>query len=155
MAEMHTGGAPGFYERLVALERTGSAFVLVTLVEARGSVRPFARAKSAVARGFRVHGFVDADHYLKNGPRRRADLGATFEHPRLNAGIEYLSTKDQPTATKPASGPRFTALRAEGNHNSSSSTAGTSSFAPWPNTATSREISSPQISAVIASGLLR
>ena len=30
--------APTFYEQLVALERAGAGFVLVTLVEARGSV---------------------------------------------------------------------------------------------------------------------
>lgn len=67
--------------------------------QVRASVRPFAKG-SVVARGLRVHGFYDADNYVKSGERRRADVGATFEHPRLNAGIEYLDTKDQTSATR-------------------------------------------------------
>jgi len=69
-------------------------------LQVRGSVRPFANG-SAVMKGLRVHGFYDADNYVKNGERRRADVSATFEHARLNAGIEYLSTKDQTSAAKP------------------------------------------------------
>lgn len=65
-------------------------------VEVRGTVRPFAHA-APLLRGFRVHAFLDADHYVKDGPRRRADLSATLETPHLNAGIEYLATDDRPT----------------------------------------------------------
>ena len=68
-------------------------------VQVRGSVRPFAKG-APIARGLRVHGFYDADNYVKNGERRRADVGATFEHARLNAGIEYLGTKDQTSVTR-------------------------------------------------------
>lgn len=67
--------------------------------QVRGSIRPLAQGP-AVARGFRVHGFYDADSYVKSGERRRADVGATFEHARLNAGIEYLDTKDQTSASR-------------------------------------------------------
>lgn len=67
----------------------------------RASVRPLAKG-GAVARGLRVHGFYDADNYVKNGERRRADVGATFEHPRLNAGIEYLDTRDRTSVTRAA-----------------------------------------------------
>jgi hypothetical protein len=65
----------------------------------RGTLRPFATAASAL-RGVRVHGFYDADNYVKSGDRRRVDVGATFEHARLNAGIEYLGTKDQPSVAR-------------------------------------------------------
>jgi hypothetical protein len=63
-------------------------------LQARGSVRPFA-AGTPVLRGIRVHAFYDADSYVRDGDRRRADVSATFEHPHLNAGIEYLDTRDQ------------------------------------------------------------
>jgi hypothetical protein len=63
-------------------------------VQIRGTVRPFA-AGDAVLRGVRVHGFYDADSYVRNGERRRADVSATFEHALLNAGVEYLATSDQ------------------------------------------------------------
>jgi hypothetical protein len=68
--------------------------------EVRGSVRPFAKG-APVARGLRVHAFYDADSYVKNGERNRGDFGATFEHKVLNAGVEYLATKDQTSITKP------------------------------------------------------
>jgi hypothetical protein len=69
-------------------------------LQMRGSVRPFPKG-ALLLRGLRVHGFYDADSYVKNGERHRGDVGATFEHARLNAGIEYLDTKDQTSATKP------------------------------------------------------
>ncbi|HUR34802.1 MAG TPA: hypothetical protein VM032_13465, partial [Vicinamibacterales bacterium] len=69
-------------------------------LQVRGSVRPLATG-AALMRGLRVHGFYDADNYVKNGARRRADVGATFEHARLNAGLEYLETNDQPSAARP------------------------------------------------------
>ena len=69
-------------------------------LQVRGSVRPFAKSTPGL-RGLRLHGFYDADNYVKNGERRRADVGATFEHARVNAGIEYLGTKDQTSVTKP------------------------------------------------------
>ncbi len=68
-------------------------------LQVRASVRPFAKGRAAL-RGLRVHGFYDADNYVKSGERRRADVGATFEHARLNAGIEYLDTADQTSVSR-------------------------------------------------------
>ncbi len=68
-------------------------------LQVRASVRPFAQG-SAVLRGLRVHGFYDADNYVKSGERRRADVGVTFEHARLNTGIEYLDTADQTSVSR-------------------------------------------------------
>ena len=48
-------------------------------LQIRGSVRPFAQG-SALARGLRVHAFLDADNYVRSGERRRTDIGATFSN---------------------------------------------------------------------------
>lgn len=66
----------------------------------RASVRPFAR-KTPILRGLRATVFYDADHYVKNAPRRRAIGTVTFEHKFVNAGFEYLKAQDQTSATKP------------------------------------------------------
>lgn len=66
----------------------------------RGSVRPI--PGRAVLSGLRIHGFYDHDAYVKSADRRRAILGATFEHPHLNAGGEYLTATDQPSAADTA-----------------------------------------------------
>src|SRR5436190_15003113 len=49
---------PGFYEQLVALERAGTAFVLVVLVEALGSTPQDAGAKMLVTPAGRHAGTV-------------------------------------------------------------------------------------------------
>jgi hypothetical protein len=69
-------------------------------LQLRGTLRPFATAPSLVARGLRVTGFYDADHYVQDGERRRAIFNSTFEHRYFNAGFDYLDEKDQtlPTA---------------------------------------------------------
>jgi len=67
--------------------------------EVRGSARPFANG-AALLRGIRVHGFYDADSYVKDGPRNRGLFSTTFEHVFLNAGFEYLDTSDRPSVTK-------------------------------------------------------
>jgi hypothetical protein len=61
----------------------------------RGSVRPFAQSMTTALRGLRGHVFFDADHYVQDAPRRRALASVTFEHPRLNAGFDYLNVADQ------------------------------------------------------------
>jgi hypothetical protein len=65
----------------------------------RGTVRPL--HTHSVLRGLRVTGFYDGDAYVNHAPRHRADFSVTFEHDYLNAGYEYLDTKDQtlPTAS--------------------------------------------------------
>lgn len=65
----------------------------------RGTLRPL--PMSSALRGLRITGFYDADAYVKNADRRRADFLATFEHPYINAAFEYLDTKDQTSVTKP------------------------------------------------------
>ena len=62
----------------------------------RASVRPL--PLGGVWKGLRVTGFYDADHYLQDAKRTRAILETTFEHDRVNAGLTYLTARDQPAA---------------------------------------------------------
>jgi hypothetical protein len=66
-------------------------------LQVRGTVRPLPNGGAAV-RGLRLTAFFDADHYLKDAERSRFLAQATYEHPRLNAGFDFLRTKDQPSA---------------------------------------------------------
>jgi hypothetical protein len=66
----------------------------------RGTVRPL--HVHPILRGFRLTGFINKDAYVKNADRTRAIFAATFEHANVNAAFEYLSTKDQTSATKSA-----------------------------------------------------
>jgi hypothetical protein len=59
----------------------------------RGTVRPL--PMGAIARGLRITGFWDQDNYIKNGPKRRALVMTTFEHPHVNAGFDYLDASDK------------------------------------------------------------
>jgi hypothetical protein len=65
----------------------------------RGTLRPV--PQSALFRGLRLTAFYDADHYLKNGERRRFIVAPTFEHKYINAAFQYVDTRDQSSATKP------------------------------------------------------
>jgi len=65
--------------------------------QVRGTVRPLAHSSITWMRGLRGHVFYDGDNYVKDGDRNRFVASATFEHPRLNAAVEYLSTADQPS----------------------------------------------------------
>jgi len=68
----------------------------------RGTVRPLAKSSMVAARGLRITGFTDQDHYVKSADRKRSIVSITFEHPYLNAGYDYLWTTDQnASATKP------------------------------------------------------
>lgn len=67
----------------------------------RGTVRPLARSANLALRGFRATGFYDADHYIKDGDRKRAIAMFSFEHAYLNAAFEYLSASDRSSTTKP------------------------------------------------------
>lgn len=68
----------------------------------RGTLRPFANPVTpAVLRGLRASLFYDGDNYVKDGPRKRFIAGLTYEHPFLNAGLEYLDTADRTTVTRP------------------------------------------------------
>jgi hypothetical protein len=65
----------------------------------RGTVRPL--PAHALLKGLRVTGFYDHDAYVKDAERRRAILGATYEHGYVNAGGNYLSTTDQTRIANP------------------------------------------------------
>lgn len=65
----------------------------------RASVRPL--PEGSVLKGLRLTAFYLADQYLKSGPRNRFVGAATFEHPRLNVGLEYLQAEDRPSASAP------------------------------------------------------
>jgi hypothetical protein len=67
--------------------------------QVRGTLRPL--PGSPALRGLRVTGFYNHDAYVKNADRTRGLVAATFEHPHLNAAIEYLATTDQ-TSVKTA-----------------------------------------------------
>jgi hypothetical protein len=63
----------------------------------RGTVRPL--PMQPVLRGLRFTVFYDNDAYLKNDDRDRFIVSPTFEHKYVNAGFEYLNTKDRPALT--------------------------------------------------------
>jgi hypothetical protein len=63
----------------------------------RGTLRPL--PLGGTLKGLRLSAFYDADHYIKNGPRNRFIGSATFEHPHLNAGFDYLDAKDRTSIT--------------------------------------------------------
>jgi len=63
----------------------------------RGSVRPF--PLGGIWKGLRLTGFAVQDKYQQDADRQRFIGQATFEHPRGNAGIDILQTRDQTTAT--------------------------------------------------------
>jgi hypothetical protein len=89
-AELHAGVYNG--ENYVKPEANNQKAFQV-----RGSVRPFAQGAEAL-RGLRGHLFYDADAYVRHAERRRFIASATYEHPRLNAGVDYLRTTDQTSA---------------------------------------------------------
>lgn len=66
----------------------------------RGSVRPL--PLGGVWKGLRVTGYLDEDHYIEHAKRQRAVGQVTFEHDVANAGFDYVTTKDQTSATKPS-----------------------------------------------------
>jgi hypothetical protein len=70
-------------------------------VQVRGTVRPFARSSMLPLRGLRAHVFYDGDNYVMNAERTRFIGGVTFEHNYLNAGFDYLTSKDQTSVTRP------------------------------------------------------
>jgi hypothetical protein len=59
--------------------------------------RPLAR-RAPVLRGLRAHFFHAADHYVKDGERRRTVGAVTYEHRLVTAAFEYLDAKDRRSA---------------------------------------------------------
>ena len=56
--------------------------------------RPFPTA-APVWRGLRGHFYYYGDHHVKDGVRRRTIGTATYEHPSVVAGFEYIDARDQ------------------------------------------------------------
>ena len=46
-------------------------------------------------KGLRLTGFIVDDHYAEADKRMRGIGQVTFEHPRINAGFDYLQAKDR------------------------------------------------------------
>jgi len=67
--------------------------------EVRGTLRPL--PKAAVLKGLKITAYVHRDNYVAHGPRDRTIAQATFENPRINAGIDFLSSRDRRGATLP------------------------------------------------------
>jgi hypothetical protein len=65
----------------------------------RASVRPV--PKSPALHGLRLTAFIDHDAYVEDAARRRAIVGATYEHRFFNTGINYLSTADRTRVINP------------------------------------------------------
>lgn len=59
--------------------------------QARVTVRP--AAKVPVAKGLRLTAFVNRDNFLRDGTRNTYIGAATFEHPWINLGAEWMSGK--------------------------------------------------------------
>jgi hypothetical protein len=67
-------------------------------IQIRASLRPVPGAP--VAKGLRIAGYYDSDHYFSDAKRERVIGNVTFEHPYVHAGFEYLDAKDQTSVTK-------------------------------------------------------
>ena len=65
----------------------------------RATLRPL--PKAGPLQGLRVTGFYDRDAYVRDAERRRAIVGATFEHAYVNAGANHLWTTDQTRIVNP------------------------------------------------------
>lgn len=68
-------------------------------VQIRGTLRPL--PDIAIAKGIRLTGFYDTDHYFADAKRERIIGNLTFENPYVNAGFEYMDAKDQVTSVAP------------------------------------------------------
>ncbi|MEZ5316579.1 MAG: porin [Vicinamibacterales bacterium] len=69
-------------------------------IQLRATIRPLPNAEGPV-RGLRVTAFYDADHYQQNAERRRFIAAGMFEHARLNAGVDFMVGRDQPSVSVP------------------------------------------------------
>jgi len=67
--------------------------------QVRASVRPF--PKSDAMKGLRFAVFHDADNYASSNEKNRTIANVTFQNPRVNAGFDYLTAKDQKDAASP------------------------------------------------------
>ena len=68
-------------------------------LQLRATLRPL--PKSKLGKGFRATLFYDGDRYVAKGLRERLVGQLAYEHPRFNAGLDVISTKDRVSASKP------------------------------------------------------
>ena len=61
--------------------------------QVRGTLRPF--PLGGIWKGLRLTGFIVDDHYAEADKRQRVIGEVTFEHSHINAGFDYLQTKDR------------------------------------------------------------
>jgi len=66
--------------------------------QVRASFRPL--PLGGIWKGLRLTGFYDHDAYLQDATRRRTIEQVTFEHPRVNLGVEALQTTDRTSRTR-------------------------------------------------------
>jgi hypothetical protein len=66
-------------------------------LQIRATLRPV--PATPTLHGLRISAFYVADHYASGLPRNRAIGEVTYEHPRIVAGIDILSTTDRPSFT--------------------------------------------------------
>jgi hypothetical protein len=64
-------------------------------LQIRATLRPM--PANPALHGLRVSGFYDSDHYASGLPRNRAIGQVSYEHPRVSAAIDIVSTTDRPT----------------------------------------------------------
>jgi hypothetical protein len=89
---------PGDYGEVVAGVYNGEGYTRTDpndqkALRVRGTVRPL--PASGALRGLRVSGYVTRDHYVQDAPRHRAIVGATYEHPWVNAAVVLLRASDR------------------------------------------------------------
>lgn len=65
--------------------------------QVRATVRPAPAVP--VLRGLRLSAFWDGDHYVRDAKKDRFVGSLTFEHPFVNAGVDYIKAKDQTLTT--------------------------------------------------------
>lgn len=67
--------------------------------EVRGTLRPL--PLGGALKGFRLTGFIDSDRPVHSAKRDREIGQVSFEHPLINAAVEYLTAKNQALAASP------------------------------------------------------
>lgn len=68
-------------------------------LQIRATLRPL--PKSPLGKGLRATVFYDGDHYVATARRERLIAQVSYEHARINAGVDVLSTKDRTSSSKP------------------------------------------------------
>ncbi len=67
-------------------------------LQIRSSIRPL--PLGGIWKGLRITGFFDGDNYVSNAKRQRAIGQITFEHPRVNFGVDVAQGKDRTSTAR-------------------------------------------------------